>query len=121
MPNIADWGPVRHTYAGMKEIEPSWVAEHLGQVNVLDVRSKDEFEHDMGHIAKAQLIPLSELESRLNEIPTDLPLVTVCHSGSRSSQATVMLRRHGIDRTATMRGGMLAWREAGLPTIIASH
>jgi glyoxylase-like metal-dependent hydrolase (beta-lactamase superfamily II)/rhodanese-related sulfurtransferase len=115
MPEIADWGPVRHTYAGLKEIEPQWVAEHLGQVNVLDVRSEDEFHADLGHIANAQLIPLDELESRLQEIPTERPLVTVCRSGSRSGQATVLLQRHGIQRAANLRGGMLAWREAGLP------
>ena len=27
MPVIADWGPVRQTYAGLKEVEPQWVAE----------------------------------------------------------------------------------------------
>jgi rhodanese-related sulfurtransferase len=117
MPKIANWGPVRHTYAGMKEIDPRWVAEHLDQVNIVDVRSEDEFNQELGHIANAQLIPLGELESRLEEISTELPLVTVCHSGSRSSQATVMLKRYGIDRAANLRGGMLAWKEAGLPTV----
>jgi sulfur dioxygenase len=38
MPTIADWGPVRLTYGGVKEIDPQWVAENLGQVHVLDVR-----------------------------------------------------------------------------------
>lgn len=117
MPNIADWGPVRHTYAGLKEIEPQWVAEHLDQVYVVDVRNEEEFNQPLGHIAKAQLIPLNQLESRLPEIPQDRPLVTVCHSGSRSSQATVMLKRHGIDRAANLRGGMLAWQASGLPTV----
>ena len=115
MPKIADWGPVRQTYAGLKEIEPYWVADHLAQVYILDVRNANEFTADLGHIPHAQLIPLDELEARLEEIPTDRPLITVCHSGSRSSQAIVLLKRHGIERTANLKGGMLAWQEAGLP------
>jgi sulfur dioxygenase len=114
MPKISDWGPVHQTYAGLKEIGCLWVAEHLDQIHVLDVRSEDEFDHDLGHIPNAQLIPLNELQDRLQEIPTDRPLITVCHSGSRSSQATVLLQKHGIQRVANIRGGMLAWREAGL-------
>jgi glyoxylase-like metal-dependent hydrolase (beta-lactamase superfamily II)/rhodanese-related sulfurtransferase len=116
MPRIAEWGPVHHTYAGLKEIQPQWVAEHLDKVHVLDVRSANEFNGDLGHIANAQLIPLDELEARLEEIPTDRPLITVCHSGSRSSQATVLLQRHGIHQAANLRGGMIAWLENSLPT-----
>ena len=37
MPVIADWGPVRQTYAGLKEVEPQWVAENLPTVHILDV------------------------------------------------------------------------------------
>jgi hypothetical protein len=34
-PCPADWGPVRQTYAGVLEIEPEWVAEHLREVRIL--------------------------------------------------------------------------------------
>lgn len=115
MPKIADWGPVRQTYAGLKEITPQWVAENLGQVHVLDVRGADEFNGDLGHISSAQLIPLPELQARVAEIITDQPIVTVCKSGRRSGQATVILKQQGIQETASMRGGMLAWTESQLP------
>jgi glyoxylase-like metal-dependent hydrolase (beta-lactamase superfamily II)/rhodanese-related sulfurtransferase len=116
VPRPADWGPVRQTYAGLLEIEPDWVAEHLEQVHVLDVRQPQEMQEALGQIANAQLIPLSELKTRLAEIPTDKPVVAVCHAGMRSGQATVILRSGGLTRCANLRGGMLLWSQLGLPT-----
>jgi sulfur dioxygenase len=112
----ADWGPVRQTYAGLLEIEPDWVAEHLEQVHVLDVRQPQEMQESLGRIANAQLIPLNELKARLAELPTDKPVVAVCHAGMRSGQATVILRSGGLARCANLRGGMLLWSQLGLPT-----
>lgn len=112
----ADWGPVRQTYAGLLEIEPEWVAEHLEQVHVLDVRQPEEVQESLGSIANARLIPLSELKERLAEVPTDRPVVVVCHAGMRSGQATVILRSGGLARCANLRGGMLLWSQMGLPT-----
>jgi glyoxylase-like metal-dependent hydrolase (beta-lactamase superfamily II)/rhodanese-related sulfurtransferase len=116
MPSLADWGPVRLTYAGLREIEPQWVAEHLDEVHVLDVRDASEFHGESGHIPQAQLLPLSELQSHLHDIPRDQPIIMVCHSGRRSGQATVILRQQGLEAVANLRGGMVAWQEAGLPT-----
>jgi len=116
VPRAADWGPVRQTYAGLLEIEPEWVAEHLRQVHVLDVRQPQEMQESPGSIADAQLIPLSELASRLSEIPRGKPVVVVCDAGIRSGQATVILRSAGLQRCANLRGGMLLWSQLGLPT-----
>lgn len=115
MPKLADWGPVKQTYGGLKEVDPQWVAEHLDQVHVLDVRDADEFNGDTGHIPNAQLIPISELREQLDALPRDCPIVTVCQSGRRSGQATVILGKYGFDQVANMRGGMLEWASAKLP------
>jgi len=116
MPRPADWGPVRQTYAGMLEIEPEWVAEHLEEVHVLDVRQPPEMQESLGRIAGAQLIALNELKERLDEIPRDKPVIAVCHAGMRSGQATVILRSGGLTRCANLRGGMLLWSQLGLPS-----
>jgi glyoxylase-like metal-dependent hydrolase (beta-lactamase superfamily II)/rhodanese-related sulfurtransferase len=116
VPRAADWGPVRQTYAGLLEIEPEWVAEHLREVHVLDVRQSHEMQESLGRIAGAQLVPLNELKTRLGEIPRDKPVVAVCHAGMRSGQATVILRGAGVERAANLRGGMLLWSQLGLPT-----
>jgi rhodanese-related sulfurtransferase len=97
------------------EIEPEWVAEHAGEVLLIDVRQRDEFDERLGCIQGAHCIALSELRDRLTEIPTDRPVVTVCHAGTRSAQATVILRQAGFVRVANLRGGMLLWQQMGLP------
>ena len=113
----ADWGPVRQSFAGLLEIDPEWVAEHLGEVHVLDVRQREELDEQLGRIADAQLIPLSELKDRLAEVPKDKPVIPVCHAGMRSGQATVILRGAGFPRVANLRGGMLLWRQMALPVV----
>ena len=116
-PKPADWGPVRQTYAGLLEIDPEWVAEHLGAVHVLDVRQSDELDERLGRIAGAQHVPLNDLKDRLAENPRERPVVAVCHAGMRSGQATVILRQAGFPRVANLRGGMLSWQQLGLPVV----
>src|SRR2546423_8990506 len=52
---------------------------------LLDVR--EPWEYEAGHVPGAQLIPLSELEQRVNEVPRDRPVLAICHSGQRSLAA----------------------------------
>ena len=118
VPALADWGPVRQTYAGLLEIDPEWVAEHLDEVLVLDVRQRGEIDEHLGRIPSARILPLSELKDRLAELPQDRPVITVCHAGMRSGQATVLLRQGGFTRVANLRGGMLLWRELALPVVL---
>jgi rhodanese-related sulfurtransferase len=114
VPLGASWGPVVTTYAGLWEIDPEWVARHRMQVEVLDVRTKAEFDGELGHIDGARLIPLDELRARASEVRTDKPVVVVCQTGKRSGLATVVLRRAGFVEVANMAGGMARWRELGL-------
>lgn len=116
-PRPAEWGPVRQSYAGMLEIDPEWVAEHLTEVHVVDVRHREELVERLGRIDGAQWIPLNELQGRLTEIPKDKPVIPVCHAGMRSAQATVILRQHGFSQVANLRGGMLLWDQSGLPVV----
>jgi len=116
-PRPADWGPVRRSYAGLLEIDPEWVAEHLAEVHVLDVRQPEELADRLGRIATAQCVPLNELKERLAEIPKDKPVIPVCHAGMRSGQATVILRDAGFPRVANLHGGMLLWQQMGLPVL----
>jgi rhodanese-related sulfurtransferase len=114
-PARPDWGPVVTTYAGHAEIAPEWVASHRDAVNVLDVRTADELDGELGRLAGAQLIPLDELRARPSVVRVDKPLVVVCQTGKRSGLATVILAKAGVARIANLAGGMVRWRELGLP------
>ncbi len=110
-----DWAPLAFTFAGLWEIDPQWLEEHLRDVRVLDVREPEEFHGPLGHLPGALSIPLGALAERIAEIPRDLPVVTVCRAGARSAQAAVLLRRAGLDRVANLGGGILRWRADNHP------
>jgi glyoxylase-like metal-dependent hydrolase (beta-lactamase superfamily II)/rhodanese-related sulfurtransferase len=115
-PTAPAWGPVVRTYAGLPEIAPEWVARHRGQVHVLDVRPPAELSGELGHLAGAQLIPLDELRARVAEVPSDEPVVVMCQTGRRSAMAAAILEKAGRARVAYVAGGMVRWRDLGLPS-----
>ena len=103
--------------SSVSAFDPEWVAEHLAEVHVLDVRQPEELHDKLGHRATAQCVPLNELKDRLAEVPKDKPVIPVCHAGMRSGQATVILRDAGFSRVANLHGGMLLWQQMGLPVL----
>jgi glyoxylase-like metal-dependent hydrolase (beta-lactamase superfamily II)/rhodanese-related sulfurtransferase len=105
-----DWAPLTYTFAGIWEVQPHWLEEHLRDVQIVDVRETDEFNGPLGHVPGARLIPLGKLMEKSGEISKSKPVVTVCRSGARSAQATVMLGRAGFEKVANLSGGMLRWR-----------
>ena len=82
---------------------------------ILDVRSKEEF--DSGHIEGAYLLPVSELENRLAELPQDKPIIVYCRSGSRSTSAANILLEKGFKEIFNMTGGITEWQSKGFPVI----
>jgi sulfur dioxygenase len=96
--------------AGIWEVQPHWVQEHLREVQVIDVREPDEFDGPLGRIPGAVSIPLGALAARACDIAKDRPTVAVCRAGGRSAQATNILKKAGFDRVANLAGGMLRWR-----------
>jgi len=82
-------------------------------VYVLDVR--EQYEYDEKHIPNVTLLPMSEIQDRLAEIPTDKEVIITCRSGNRSGQVTQFLEQNGFDNVHNMQGGIVAWEEAGFP------
>ncbi|MGW4499126.1 rhodanese-like domain-containing protein [Micromonospora sp. NPDC004336] len=96
-----------------RSVGPQQAADLVANGGVLlDVREPAEWR--AGHAPRARHIPLGQLAERLDDIPTDRPVVAVCRSGARSRQAAALLaRNHG--RVHNLTGGMRAWVDAGLP------
>ena len=116
-----DWAPLSYTFAGIWEVQPQWLEDHLEECQIVDVREAGEFEGPLGRIPGATLIPLGQLSARAGELSETKPVVTVCRAGGRSAQATLMLRRAGFDRVANLAGGMLRWRAQRCPVEGASE
>lgn len=79
---------------------------------VIDVREPGEWRR--GHIAGSRNVPLLEVESRLDDVPRDAPVVVHCALGSRSALAAKRLRALGFENVHDMGGGIRAWKSAGL-------
>lgn len=79
------------------------------------MREPDEFGDALGHLPGSRLMPMSALQARADELDRTRPVVAVCRSGTRSAQATVLLRRAGFEQVANLAGGMLRWRAESLP------
>ncbi len=109
-----DWAQLRFTFAGIWEIEPRALEEADAGVQIVDVREPDEFNGSLGHIHGAILLPLGALAARCGELARERPVVTVCRSGARSAQATILLQQAGFGAVANLAGGMLRWRAEGL-------
>ena len=85
-------------------------------VVVLDVRTEQEHAHE--RIAETPLVPVQELNERVNELIQykNKMIIVYCRSGNRSGAATRILREHGFD-AVNMSGGIIRWKSEQLPTI----
>ena len=113
--NLADptWAPLIFTFGGVWEIEPASLYDRQADLQIIDVREPAEFNDDLGHLAHARLIPLSQLRDRIGEIDKSRPVITVCRAGGRSAQASLLLQKAGLVQVANLAGGMLRWRGEG--------
>lgn len=80
-------------------------------LQVLDVRSPEEWEQ--GFIPTAQHQYLPYLQDYLEELDPLKPVATYCGSGYRSSIAASLLMRNGFDRVYNVPGSIDAWLSAG--------
>jgi hydroxyacylglutathione hydrolase len=80
---------------------------------VIDVRQASEYEH--GHVPGAVAIGAGDLAARLDELPRDRPIATICASGYRSSVAASLLRSAGFENVTWVPGGVPSWDAQGLP------
>ncbi|WP_225430062.1 MULTISPECIES: rhodanese-like domain-containing protein [Deinococcus] len=99
----------------MQEVSPKEAQRRLQHGALLiDVREANEYEEV--HAEGAQLMALSEFETRYAELPKDKELVLICRSGARSGRATQFLLDHGYNKAVNLTGGTIAWQDTGLPT-----
>lgn len=89
------------------------IREDPAQPVLLDVREPNEFE--AVRAPGALLVPTSSFTSRLDDLPTNRPLLVICRTGVRSAAVTGFLARSGRNDVANVAGGMEAWERAGLP------
>ena len=85
-----------------------------GQAQLVDVRSASEFA--AGHIPGAMNIPMDQIETRLDDLRPNTPLVLICQAGKRA-RMTAGLLEPCQRQMSVLEGGTSAWIQAGLPVV----
>lgn len=79
--------------------EPKAVVQQAkaGEVVLLDVRPVGEY--DWAHLPEAVSIPVDEIDERIEELPSDRPILVYCRGPfcTYSDQAVTQLRERGLD------------------------
>lgn len=111
MTNAASW-----TEKKLIEIDAPTLCRwlDLDMAVLLDVREESEFAED--RIPGAVNMPLSRFDVRNLPDADGRRLVLTCAIGRRSAQAAGILLAAGYESATHLRGGMLAWDDAGFET-----
>lgn len=95
------------------EISPRELKSRLDRgddIVLVDVREPWEFE--IASLPESRLLPLGELERRIEEeLDRDQEIVVYCHHGFRSLEAAMTLWNMGFDRVKNLSGGISRWAD----------
>jgi hydroxyacylglutathione hydrolase len=80
---------------------------------ILDVRNASEYAGE--HIPDSVHIPYGNLAERMDELPRDRPIATICRGGKRSGLAASILQRDGFADVVHVGQGVGIWRGGGHP------
>jgi len=88
-----------------------------GEAILIDIREPDE--HATGVAAGARLLPMSQINRRVGEIPPggDKRVLLICRTQNRSAATLRALRRHGYAHVRFVDGGMSQWARRGWPLV----
>jgi rhodanese-related sulfurtransferase len=102
----------------MQDITPKELKARLDageDIDIIDVR--EDWEVAKGMLAEAVHIPMNDIPDMLDQIPTDKPVVIMCHLGSRSSQVVAFLEAQGYENLMSLDGGIARWSKDVDPSI----
>jgi sulfur-carrier protein adenylyltransferase/sulfurtransferase len=108
---------------GIREVDVDEARELLaGATPPVLVDTREPAEWNQGHLEGATLVPPVTVEERIGEVAPDRerPVLLYCRSGARSMRAARLLKELGYAEPINVAGGILAWEERGLPTIVPS-
>lgn len=101
----------------LRELDPKTALEavQLNKAILIDVREPREYATERVH--GALLYPLSTFDPAMLPIDKTRDVIFHCGSGKRSADAVARCEAAGVPITTHVRGGLMAWKQAGLSTI----
>jgi rhodanese-related sulfurtransferase len=94
----------------------SKIIETTNNLQILDVRTPQEFEE--GHLKNAVNKNWydSNFSSKLENLDKSKPILIYCKAGGRSTRASEKLTEMGFKKVLNMEGGIDQWSVSGFPT-----
>jgi rhodanese-related sulfurtransferase len=97
-------------------LTPEQVADGLREGRILLVDVREPNETVVESYPDAVIVPLSAFDPAAIPDPQGKQVVFACRSGRRSITASLAAQDQGYPYAAHLAGGMIAWKQAGLPT-----
>lgn len=107
---------LRRKASGMIAVAPGEAVALINDdATIVDLRSNESF--SKGHIVNAKNIPYDELDVKKDSLNKNKPVIAICDAGINSNKAVAILRQSGFESAYSLKGGMAAWGQAGLPVV----
>ncbi|MCA9077307.1 MAG: rhodanese [Planctomycetaceae bacterium] len=83
----------------------------------IDCREPDEY--DTAHIDGAELLPMSKMQDRIDELESHRSqnIIVHCHHGGRSLRVAMWMRQQGFNHAQSMAGGIDEWSQTIDPSV----
>lgn len=107
--DLGFWGRGKHQITAAEFFE-LWQRD---EAVLLDVRSPEEVQFLA--LPFALHIPITELPDRLNEVPQDKLVATLCPGGTRAAISYAYLRSRGFENVRVLKGGLAGLLEELTP------
>jgi rhodanese-related sulfurtransferase len=111
------WPTLQRRWSPIREIGALEATQLINRRDALMLDLREPKEYAGGRVPNAVHLPQSQLASRGDELKklTARPVIAYCDRGQRSRTAAAALAKLGFAEVYTLRGGLRAWTEAGLP------
>ena len=103
--------------AGVHHITPQNALEELQTDSAIMIDVREESEYKLEYIPHENVFhfPISGIVAQLKKIPTDKPVIVICHAGIRSMKVVNWLNQQEIVNSVNLDGGIIKWKALGLP------
>ena len=105
------------TQAKVSLISPEKLNEELGSIQLIDVRTPEEFEE--GHLENSRNMNYydDDFKQQLSVLDKNQKVYVYCKKGGRSANAAELLSEMGFTEIYDLEGGIDNWKDKGLKTV----
>ncbi|GGB64378.1 rhodanese-like domain-containing protein [Shewanella inventionis] len=117
---LSQWLP----FGDVPEMDAKSVFQHLEDNNIQIVDVRTALEWDKSHIKGAINLPITHYFAdsvKQLQLNKDHLTIVICLSAHRSIPAVRKLKLSGFKEVYQLKGGMLSWWKAKLPTLSTSN